>query len=124
MSKFIKGQSGNPGGRPREIGDLRIMARERTEEALATLAAVMLDKHAPPSARVAASTAILDRAYGRPTTIIEAAPPEKLLDVVEAARRIAFAINSAAIQGVELEGIFKELIPPALPALDAAPSTS
>jgi hypothetical protein len=65
-----KGQSGNPGGRPREIGYLRELARERTEEAIETLADVMLNGESD-SARVAAATALLDRGYGRPSQTVE-----------------------------------------------------
>lgn len=63
------GQSGNPGGRPREIGYLRELAREKTEEAIETLADVM--QHGSDAARVAAATALLDRGYGRPSQSIE-----------------------------------------------------
>lgn len=132
MARFIKGETGNAGGRPREVMAVREMARQRTEKAILTLEAIMDDVGVPPAARVAAANAILDRAVGKPNTILEAVPPSnQLLDVVEAARRIAFAINTAAIQGIELEGIFKELVPPAkqlappaLRAPDAEPSTS
>jgi hypothetical protein len=73
VAKWQKGQSGNPGGRPREIGELRALARKRTKDALDTLAAVMADPKAPPAARVAAAVAILDRGHGRPaqTTVLE-----------------------------------------------------
>src|SRR5690242_20592808 len=66
MAKWKKGQSGNPGGRPREIGDLRELARERTMEALDTLSTIMRDTNAPAAARVSAAGVILDRGYGKP----------------------------------------------------------
>ena len=64
---FPKGKSGNPGGRPRVIGDVQELARERSPEAINTLAAIMDDPKAPPAARVAAANSLLDRGYGRPT---------------------------------------------------------
>ena len=64
------GQSGNPGGRPREIGYLRELAREKTEEAIETLADVMANGESD-AARVAAATALLDRGYGRPSQTLE-----------------------------------------------------
>jgi hypothetical protein len=62
----VKGTSGNPGGRPVVEGHVREIARQRTAEAMETLAAVMLDKDAPHAARVTADDSILDRGYGRP----------------------------------------------------------
>jgi hypothetical protein len=64
---FQKGRSGNPGGRPKEIGEVRDLARRQTAEALGALEAIMKDVAAPASARVAASEAILNRGWGRPT---------------------------------------------------------
>lgn len=42
------------------------MAQEHTETAIQTLAEIMQDSEAPPSARVAAVNALLDRGYGKP----------------------------------------------------------
>ncbi len=77
---FQKGRSGNPGGRPKEVGEVRDLARQHTAEALGALKAIMSDKKAPASARVAASEAILNRGWGRPVQMIggnvEAGPIE------------------------------------------------
>jgi HEAT repeat protein len=70
--KFQKGQSGNPGGRPKVIGDVQALAREHTPEAVQTLANIMRDVEAAPAARVAAANAILDRGYGKPLQQISA----------------------------------------------------
>ena len=64
---FQKGTSGNPGGRPKVLGDVQELARERSPEAINTLAAIMDDTKAPPAARVAAANSLLDRGYGKPT---------------------------------------------------------
>lgn len=70
MSRFQPGQSGNPGGRPREDRELREACRAKTEKAIKTLERVMDNKKAPPAAKVAAACAILDRGYGRPAQSI------------------------------------------------------
>ena len=72
MPKFVKGQSGNPGGRPGGVGEIREIAREHTEPAIGILVAVMNDAGASPSSRVAAATALLDRGWGRPAQTIDA----------------------------------------------------
>src|SRR6516225_500587 len=63
---WVKGHSPNPGGRPREVADIRKLARSRGKAAIDTLYEIMTDTKAPPAARIAASVALLDRGYGRP----------------------------------------------------------
>lgn len=69
--RFAKGVSGNPGGRPREVGDVRDLARARTVEAITVLSDIMNDPDTPPAARVTAAVALLDRGWGRPQQGIE-----------------------------------------------------
>lgn len=68
---FKPGQSGNPTGRPKESYRVSDLAKEHSEQALATLVEIAQDKKAPPSARVHAASAILDRAWGKPAQYIE-----------------------------------------------------
>jgi hypothetical protein len=79
-TSWKRGQSGNRSGRPKRaetiearkiVADVKAAARELTPKALATLEQVMDDPKAPPAARVGAATAVLDRAWGRPTQSIE-----------------------------------------------------
>jgi hypothetical protein len=62
--KFEKGQSGNPGGRPKDLKEIQALAREKSPMALETLAQIASAGKTEP-ARVAAANAILDRAYGK-----------------------------------------------------------
>jgi len=77
---FEKGISGNPGGRPKVVGDVQLLARENTKEAIVTLRSVMADAKAPHSARVAAANSILDRGYGRPSQTINQSVVKKPVD--------------------------------------------
>lgn len=86
MAKWVKGQSGNPGGRPKEIGDVKVLARQHTPEAIQTLADIMTDTEAPPAARVAAANGILDRGYGRaPASLkVEGTPESTIIAMIKA----------------------------------------
>ena len=67
---FQKGGSGNPGGRPKETGEMRDLARQHTPQAIEALQCIMNEQQAPASARVAAAEALLNRGWGRPTAIL------------------------------------------------------
>jgi hypothetical protein len=64
-------KSPNAGGRPREVADIRELAKQHSPRAIAVLAEIMDSKDSPPAARTAAATALLDRAFGRPPASIE-----------------------------------------------------
>jgi hypothetical protein len=63
---FQPGQSGNPGGRPKILAKVRELAGEHTVDAIETLAKIICDPDEDARARVAAASAILDRACGKP----------------------------------------------------------
>ena len=62
---WAKGQSGNPGGRPRILEAVRDIARESTALAIETLRTIAADTDAPHADRVSAATALLDRGLGQ-----------------------------------------------------------
>jgi Family of unknown function (DUF5681) len=63
---FKKGQSGNPGGRPKVVAEVKELARAHTHKAIETLVSIMGNPKAAPAARVSAANALLDRGYGKP----------------------------------------------------------
>jgi hypothetical protein len=77
---FIKGKSGNPGGRPKVVGEVQALAREISEEAISALRDIIRDKKAPPAARCVAANSILDRGYGRPSQTINQGLVDKPVD--------------------------------------------
>ncbi len=99
MAQWKKGQSGNPGGRPAVVKELRELAREHTVEAVNTLLAVMQDDEAPAAARVSAACAMLDRGYGRPVQAVMAEIDAEIrvddTTPLERTKRIAFLFASA-----------------------------
>ena len=62
---FVKGQSGNPGGRPKECAEVKDLAREYGPEAVERPAVLM--RGDDPRVAVSACQALLDRGYGKPT---------------------------------------------------------
>ena len=69
MGKFVKGQSGNPGGRKGTVVNgvcITDLAKSHCPEAIETLVEIMRDKGAPQTARKAAADSLLDRGIGKP----------------------------------------------------------
>jgi len=60
---FEKGQSGNPGGRPKENAEVKALARQHGPAAIGKLVELM--NCGQPRTEVAAAQALLDRGYGK-----------------------------------------------------------
>ena len=91
-----KGVSGNPNGKPR--GPIVELARENSEHAMRRI--IQLVDSPDDRVALAASEAVLNRAWGKPAQAIEVAD-NRVQDVVsidlrELARQIAFVLTAAA----------------------------
>ena len=91
---FEKGKSGNPGGRPKLVGEVQALAREYTKQAIETLRDIMRDKKAPHAARGYAANSILDRGYGRPSQTISSTGRDKPPDQMTDAELLAIAAQA------------------------------
>src|SRR5262245_10188988 len=76
---FPEGVSGNPGGRAKEAHDVKEAARTWSMEAIKRLAHWMRGNDARAS--IAAATAILDRAWGKPVQEIAGADGTAVIDL-------------------------------------------
>ncbi len=74
------GESKMPTPKVADYRPIALRARDWTHLALATLVIVMRDVTAPAASRVTAATAMLDRAYGKPTDRIENISDPNALD--------------------------------------------
>ena len=64
--QFPPGASGNPGGRPAALSEVRELARRHTATAIAKLVKIA-ERGRSEAACIAAATALLDRGWGKPT---------------------------------------------------------
>ena len=75
---FEKGKSGNPGGRPKEVAEVRELAKEHGAAAIERLVELMASDNERTA--VSACEAILNRGYGRPAqSVIVAGDPDNPL---------------------------------------------
>jgi len=79
--RWVKGVSGNPGGRPKKVKEVAEYAKKYTIEAIDVLVKIMRDDSAPETARIRAAEVILDRGLGKPVQSIvgEVKMPERIV---------------------------------------------
>ena len=108
--KFRKGQSGNPGGRPKVLGEVQELARQHAPAVIVELARLAL-KAKSETARIAAIRELLDRGYGRSRQAIEVSVPagdviQQLLDDIDArSRNEPPPVSHDPIRNVSLPGV-------------------
>ena len=113
MALFVKGKSGNPGGRPKKVQfapgavlskrEITALARSHAPAAIETLVKCLND----PRHRVAAAATLLDRGYGKPQVEIAGAED----------RPVAIQFTWAPAQqsdDVTIDGVTKPVIDGAL----------
>lgn len=65
---FAKGQSGNPGGRPRQLAAVQALARRHTVAAIKVLHEISKGEHGAKAADMSkAAETLLARGWGQPT---------------------------------------------------------
>ena len=77
---FQKGQSGNPGGRPKEDAEVKALARASGPEAIDKLIELMRGDDRRTA--LAAAQALLDRGFGKPAQTVSGDPEAPLEHVV------------------------------------------
>lgn len=68
LGRFVKGQSGNPSGRPPIPAAQKELLRNLVPEALEIKRMILADADAPLSLKNQVADSILDRVYGKPTS--------------------------------------------------------
>jgi len=69
---FKKGQSGNPGGRPRKDDPVKMLAKKKAPEAIKKLYDIMISESSSNKDKIQCANIIIERAYGKAQQNIDA----------------------------------------------------
>jgi hypothetical protein len=86
---WSKGQSGNPGGRPKALAEVVALARAETAANVRALIRIRDAADSPPAAVVAAVGVLFDRAFGKPTQPLAGDPENPVQWVIRGPEQCA-----------------------------------
>jgi len=69
--RWKKGESGNPGGKPRSLYDIQAAARKKSPEAFKTIIKVMEDEKTAPTLKFKCAEIVLERAFGKAAVAVD-----------------------------------------------------
>jgi inosine/xanthosine triphosphate pyrophosphatase family protein len=82
--QFVKGISGNPGGRPKDADQVRALCRDYTIESIQMIVEIMRNPKAQSKSRFACAKELLDRGWGKPKETIDHGITNELAELLKA----------------------------------------
>lgn len=117
MAEWVKGQSGNPGGRTKlgvkNTAELRLAAQAYSVEALQTVVRIMRNPKADFGHRLKAAEIVLSRGHGKPVQPVEHEVGRSLEQMVLDSQKLWDKEMGRVIEGEvvrELEGVTADLV--------------